>query len=164
MAIDWELLATALKFSTPKKMLVHLYVKEKKTTKEIGEYLGVSSAAVIQQLNVCRIHVRPKGKGMMARGGKLKDTGQIIGEFTCRWCGEIFWGDKRRKCCEREECKQKEEKFMRKRWREYRETSEQRKRGNIQKPCKVCGRDRGPNYYFCPSCLSLMSTGRMFLD
>lgn len=148
MRVDWEGIAVHLDFSSATEMLEYFYLREKKSVRQISEILNVSGPSVSKELVRRDIEIR-------------NEKGRIPGEFQCRHCGGIFEGDIRNICCSNPDCQAKEDEAIRK--VKYAITRRRFNRGT-NNPCKICGKDKGANRWYCKECQGMLSIGSMFDD
>lgn len=147
--MDWEGIAKDLDFESSRDMLNYWYVEKRKSIKQIGDIIGISSTIIETEL---------KMYGILIRG---KKRGKILGLFRCRHCGELFEGDVRMVCCHKSECRALEDILSKQKKSEITKRGLERKK-NTNNHCVNCGKDKGINRWYCPDCLSVISSGMLF--
>jgi len=78
-----------------------------------------------------------------------------FGSFTCIFCKETFEGDKKRICCDKPECQEKQHGMKKEGTRKSTKRYKQKKR--TDNPCIICGKDNGINMFYCKTCHSRLS-------
>lgn len=146
--VNWEEIARFLEFESPTEMFTYWYEKQQKSFQQISDIIDVSVPLIKQAFVAHNIQFR-----------NVDPRGRIPGKFTCRYCLKEFEGDVRSVCCHNRECKEKEKEDARKMKYEATKRNRNKRLGN---PCKICGRDKGENRWYCKDCLSVISTGILF--
>ncbi len=146
-ATDWQSIANCLEFAHPQEMLQYWYINQGKSLQQISDIIEVNISDIKNKLLEYRIIQRKK------------ETGRRLGYFICRYCKIRKYGDIRNICCDNPECVEKHKLWEKQ--EKYRSFNKQRsrKKDNI---CKICGRDKGKNHFYCKHCHSILSNGLMF--
>lgn len=149
--VDWKQIICDLGFLSVRQMLYCFYVEQNKSIRQIHDIIGVGPSIILKALILNKIEIRDK-----------RSTGSLIGKrpgyFICRYCRQKIWGDVRNVCCDDPICRDKHLKYERQeKYRSAQKNEAAKKRSNNH--CKICGKDKGRNYFFCSKCLSLISAG-----
>jgi hypothetical protein len=150
--VVWDIVAKHFEFDSPQQMFNHWYINQSKNLDQIADIVEEKKSTIFKALIFFEIPVRVEdSKGI--KGGLR------LGIFACRYCHNSFHGDIRNVCCLSPECIAKHI-LIEKHDKNISASKHNDKK--TKNTCKICGKDKGKNFNYCPSCHSQISHGLMF--
>lgn len=144
--INWQEVASKFGFDCYDQMFQVLYVQRGNSIREMATITGISPPTIAKTLKENGFDI-------------IDNRGKCLGTFVCQFCKREFPGDKRRVCCDNDECVDEYKNQINIKKNQERKNKQKRSEDN---KCIMCGKDKGKNRFYCYECHSSVSSGMLF--